>query len=159
MEYLNTDFATSQPQAISVSTLDDPAWITRCTTVSVEQPIYKLSSSFNSTNTTQLSQTGILQTNKSSTLCSGPLPSVHFPITKVSGSQMPSYLLTLNQPGWAVLPKPKNATQIQTLTQSLWIGNLDSSITSKQLIHVFVPYGAIESLRLFPEEVRHRHKT
>ncbi|KAH9930983.1 uncharacterized protein B0H18DRAFT_992159 [Fomitopsis serialis] len=43
---------------------------------------------------------------------------------------------------------------MQTPTRSLWIGNLDSSVTSEQLIHVFAPYGAIESLRLLPEKVR-----
>ncbi|KAH9913374.1 uncharacterized protein B0H18DRAFT_1126348 [Fomitopsis serialis] len=41
---------------------------------------------------------------------------------------------------------------MQTPTRSLWIGNLDSSVTSEQLIHVFAPYGAIESLRLLPEK-------
>ncbi|KAH9914803.1 uncharacterized protein B0H18DRAFT_1044000 [Fomitopsis serialis] len=43
---------------------------------------------------------------------------------------------------------------MQTPTRSLWIGNLDSSATSEQLINVFAPYGAIESLRLLPEKVR-----
>jgi len=156
-EYLSTNFATSRPRAISVGTLDDPARITRRATVSVEQPVYELSSSFNSTNTAQLSQTGILKTDKSSTLRSGAPPSVRFPATEVSGSRTPSYLLTPNQPGRAVSPKTENATQIQTPTRSLWIGNLDSSVTSEQLIHVFAPYGAIESLRLLPEKVRHGH--
>ena len=55
--------------------------------------------------------------------------------------------------------KTENATQIQTPTRSLWIGNLDSSVTSEQLIHVFAPYGEIESLRLLPEKVRYRCKT
>ena len=158
-EYLSTNFATSRPRAISVGTLDDPARITRRATVSVEQPVYELSSSFNSTNTAQLSQTGILKTDKSSTLRSGAPPSVRFPVTEVSGSRTPSYLLTPNQPGRAVSPKTENATQIQTPTRSLWIGNLDSSVTSEQLIHVFAPYGAIESLRLLPEKVRHGHVT
>lgn len=45
-----------------------------------------------------------------------------------------------------------NNSQIQTPTRSLWIGNLDSAVTSEQLIHVFAPYGAIESLRLLPEK-------
>jgi len=158
-EYLSTNFATSRPRAISVGTLDDPARITRRATVSVEQPVYELSSSFNSTNAAQLSQTGILKTDKSSTLRSGASPSVRFPVTEVSGSRTPSYLLTPNQPGRAVSPKTENATQIQTPTRSLWIGNLDSSVTSEQLIHVFAPYGAIESLRLLPEKVRHGHET
>jgi protein JSN1 len=146
----------ARPRAISVGTLDDPARITRRATVSVEQPVYELSSSFNGTNSAQLSQTGILKTDKSTTLRAGAMPSVRFPVTEVSGSRTPSYLLTPNQPGRAVSPKSENPTQIQTPTRSLWIGNLDSSVTSEQLIHVFAPYGAIESLRLLPEKVKHR---
>ena len=54
----------------------------------------------------------------------------------------------------AVSPKSEGSSaQLQTPTRSLWIGNLDSSVTSEQLIHVFAPYGAIESLRLLPEKV------
>ncbi|GJJ12180.1 hypothetical protein Clacol_006421 [Clathrus columnatus] len=49
-------------------------------------------------------------------------------------------------------PKTENAGQIQTPSRSLWIGNLDSTMTSETLIHVFAPYGAIESLRLLPEK-------
>jgi protein JSN1 len=151
-EYLSANLA--RPRAISVGTLDDPARITRRATVSVEQPVYELSSSFNSTNSAQLGQSGILKTDKSTTLRAGALPSVRFPVTEVSGSRTPSYLLTPNQPGRAVSPKTENPTQIQTPTRSLWIGNLDNSVTSEQLIHVFAPYGAIESLRLLPEKVR-----
>jgi protein JSN1 len=153
-DYLNANLATSRPRAISVGTLDDPARITRRATVSVEQPVYELSSSFNGTNSAQLSQAGILKTDKSSTLRAGASPSVRFPVTEVSGSRAPSYLLTPNQPGRAVSPKSENPAQIQTPTRSLWIGNLDSSVTSEQLIHVFAPYGAIESLRLLPEKVK-----
>ena len=43
---------------------------------------------------------------------------------------------------------------IHTPTRSLRIGNINSSVTSEQLIHVFAPYGTIESLRLYPEKVR-----
>jgi protein JSN1 len=153
-EYLTANLATNRPRAISVGTLDDPARITRRATVSVEQPVYELSA-YNSTNS---AQTGILKTDKSTTLRPGALPSVRFPVTEVSGSRTPSYLLTPNQPGRAVSPKSENPTQIQTPTRSLWIGNLDSSVTSEQLIHVFAPYGAIESLRLLPEKVRYSHR-
>ena len=156
-EYLGANLVTSRPRAISVGTLDDPARITRRATVSVEQPVYELSS-FNGTNNAQLAQPGILKTDKSSTLRAGALPSVRFPVTEVSGSRTPSYLLTPNQPGRAVSPKAENPTQIQAPTRSLWIGNLDSSVTSEQLIHVFAPYGAIESLRLLPEKVRYRRR-
>jgi len=154
-EYLSANIAASRPRAISVGTLDDPARITRRATVSVEQPVYELSSSpFNGTNSAQLSQSGILKSDKSTALRPGPLASVRFPVTEVSGTRTPSYLLTTNQPGRAVSPKAENPTQIQTPTRSLWIGNLDSSVTSEQLIHVFAPYGAIESLRLLPEKVK-----
>ena len=156
-DFLNANMAPSRPRAISVGTLDDPARITRRATVSVEQPVYELSSSFNGTNSAQLSQTGILKTDKSTTLRAGVLPSVRFPVTEVSGSRTPSYLLTPNQSGRAVSPKTENPTQIQTPTRSLWIGNLDSSVTSEQLIHVFAAYGAIESLRLLPEKVKHQN--
>ncbi len=156
-DYLSANLASSRPRAISVGTLDDTAArITRRATVSVEQPVYELSSSFNGTNSAQLSQSGILKTDKSTTLRAGTMPSVRFPVTEVSGSRTPSYLLTPNPPGRAVSPKSENPTQIQTPTRSLWIGNLDSSVTSEQLIHVFAPYGAIESLRLLPEKVKYR---
>jgi protein JSN1 len=153
-DYLSANLVTSRPRAISVGTLDDPARITRRATVSVEQPVYDLASSFNGTNSAQLNQPGILKSDKSSTLRAGASPTVRFPVTEVSGSRAPSYLLTPNQPGRAVSPKSENPAQIQTPTRSLWIGNLDSSVTSEQLIHVFAPYGAIESLRLLPEKVR-----
>lgn len=50
-------------------------------------------------------------------------------------------------------PKTDSPAQVQTPSRSLWIGNLDSTMTSEALIHVFAPYGAIESLRLLPEKV------
>ena len=69
-------------------------------------------------------------------------------------SRANSYLAAPNQQPGRVSPKSENSpSQIQTPTRSLWIGNLDSSVTSEQLIHVFAPYGAIESLRLLPEKV------
>jgi protein JSN1 len=40
----------------------------------------------------------------------------------------------------------------QTPSRSLWIGNLDSNTTGQELMRVFAPYGAIESLRLLPEK-------
>jgi len=42
----------------------------------------------------------------------------------------------------------------QMPTRSLWIGNLDVNATSDALLHVFAPYGAIESVRMLPEKVR-----
>lgn len=41
----------------------------------------------------------------------------------------------------------------QVPTRSLWIGNLDVDATSEGLLHVFAPYGAIESVRMLPEKV------
>ncbi|WWC66747.1 uncharacterized protein I206_100652 [Kwoniella pini CBS 10737] len=40
----------------------------------------------------------------------------------------------------------------QVPTRSLWIGNLDVNATSEALLHVFAPYGAIESVRMLPEK-------
>ncbi|CAD6922742.1 unnamed protein product [Tilletia controversa] len=40
----------------------------------------------------------------------------------------------------------------QTPTRSLWIGNLDSSVTGQELTRAFAPYGAVESVRLLPEK-------
>jgi len=86
-------------------------------------------------------------------------PSVHFPNGEVQGSGKgtSAYLLAPNSQtsqNRSVSPKSEGqSSQMQTPTRSLWIGNLDSSVTSEQLIHVFAPYGAIESLRLLPEKV------
>jgi len=72
-----------------------------------------------------------------------PSPTVRFP----PGGE----LLRSMSAGNTKLDSP---AQVQTPSRSLWIGNLDSSMTSEALIHVFAPYGAIESLRLLPEKVR-----
>ncbi|KAH7107414.1 hypothetical protein BKA62DRAFT_764820 [Auriculariales sp. MPI-PUGE-AT-0066] len=70
-----------------------------------------------------------------------PSPTVRFP----PGSELLRSMSTGNI-------KPDSPAQVQTPSRSLWIGNLDSSMTSEALIHVFAPYGAIESLRLLPEK-------
>lgn len=76
--------------------------------------------------------------------------------TPGAGSRTSSYLAAPASQARAISPKAETTTsQTQTPTRSLWIGNLDSSVTSEQLIHVFAPYGAIESLRLLPEKVCH----
>ncbi|KAF8168733.1 hypothetical protein BJ912DRAFT_1067584, partial [Pholiota molesta] len=88
---------------------------------------------------------------------SGVSPSVHFPTSGdlPIGRGASAYLLAPNTHNRSVSPKSEGpSTQLQTPTRSLWIGNLDSAVTSEQLIHVFAPYGAIESLRLLPEKVR-----
>jgi len=51
----------------------------------------------------------------------------------------------------SVSPKAESP-QIQTPSRSLWIGNLDTSVTKETLLTIFSPYGAIESLRLLPEK-------
>lgn len=47
-----------------------------------------------------------------------------------------------------------NQVQTQQVpTRSLWIGGLDARTTAQELMHVFAPYGAIESLRLLTDKV------
>ncbi|KAM3579697.1 hypothetical protein VKS41_007781 [Umbelopsis sp. WA50703] len=43
-------------------------------------------------------------------------------------------------------------TSAQTPTRSLWIGNIDMSVSEDDLHQMFSPYGAIESLRLLTEK-------
>ncbi|CAG8676189.1 7752_t:CDS:2 [Dentiscutata erythropus] len=40
----------------------------------------------------------------------------------------------------------------QTPTRSLWIGNIDPNLSTQDLMHLFSPYGSIESLRLLPDK-------
>lgn len=98
--------------------------------------------------------TSILKSDKLAAGRAGGNPTVHFPNGEVSGSRMSPYLQAPGGTQGRLSPKSESASnQLQTPTRSLWIGNLDSSVTSEQLIHVFAPYGAIESLRLLPEKV------
>ncbi|KAH8833554.1 hypothetical protein DL96DRAFT_1666670 [Flagelloscypha sp. PMI_526] len=81
--------------------------------------------------------------------------SVHYPVPvpEPAPSRASAYLIAPGSQNRSVSPKAEApASQIQTPSRSLWIGNLDSAFTSEQLIHVFAPYGAIESLRLLPEK-------
>ncbi|KAF4576841.1 hypothetical protein EYR36_004821 [Pleurotus pulmonarius] len=84
----------------------------------------------------------------------GQTASVHFPNGDATANRGASaYLAAPGGGNRSLSPKSEQASsQTQTPTRSLWIGNLDSSVTSEQLIHVFAPYGAIESLRLLPEK-------
>lgn len=133
----------SRPRAISVGNLDDTTRARR--QVAEAQAAYSELS-------IQTSLGGILRGDKAGAR-SGVSPSVHFPNGELPRSN--SYLSapSTNQ-NRATSPKSESSSQMQTPTRSLWIGNLDSSVTSEQLIHVFAPYGAIESLRLLPEKVR-----
>ncbi|KAF9451210.1 hypothetical protein P691DRAFT_757490 [Macrolepiota fuliginosa MF-IS2] len=159
--------AATRPRAISVGTLDDPMrTITRRATTAADTLPYLSELTHQAANLSLVSNnlgnnpSSILKTdNKLAGSRSSSSPSVHFPNGgEVSGGgRGPSaYLLAPNnQPhqNRSVSPKSEaQSSQMQTPTRSLWIGNLDSSVTSEQLIHVFAPYGAIESLRLLPEK-------
>jgi protein JSN1 len=138
-----------RPRAISVGNLDDPlrSLQRRTTIAEAPQPSY-----FND----QMAQSpvGILKAHVDKLNNSrGASPSVHFPTGELVGSRVSSYLVAPASTNRSVSPKTDGtSSQIQTPTRSLWIGNLDSAVTSEQLIHVFAPYGAIESLRLLPEK-------
>ncbi|KIJ69461.1 hypothetical protein HYDPIDRAFT_24298 [Hydnomerulius pinastri MD-312] len=142
---------SSRPRAISVGTLDDPvrSLQRRATTSEVQSPyISDLGPSLASL----ASPAGILKSDIKLASRNASSPTVHFPNGEVSRAS--AYLVAPNSQGRAVSPKSdaNNNNQLQTPTRSLWIGNLDSAVTSEQLIHVFAPYGAIESLRLLPEK-------
>jgi protein JSN1 len=164
--YLNSGFksdnlAANRPRAISVGILDDPMRSVQRRAPSSDALSYSNELSYSSANislTNNISNTsGILKTDKLSSARPGVSPTVHFP----NGSDIPvgrgasAYLLAPSGQNRSVSPKSEGpSSQLQTPTRSLWIGNLDSAVTSEQLIHVFAPYGAIESLRLLPEKVK-----
>lgn len=37
-------------------------------------------------------------------------------------------------------------------TRTLWIGNVDTRVTSQDLLHYFSAYGPVESVRMLPEK-------
>lgn len=163
------NLAPPRPRAISVGTLDDPLrTITRRATTAADTLPYLSELTHQTANMNLVSNnlgsnmgspSSILkQDSKLAGSRSSGSPSVHFPNGEASGSGRSSaYLLApnnQNNQNRSLSPKSESqSSQIQTPTRSLWIGNLDSSVTSEQLIHVFAPYGAIESLRLLPEKV------
>ncbi|KII89020.1 hypothetical protein PLICRDRAFT_40670 [Plicaturopsis crispa FD-325 SS-3] len=145
----------SRPRAISVGNLDDPmrSLQRRAAAAEVQQSPYineMTSQSPGGMVNAALGPNGILKSDKLGAR-SGSSPTVHFPNGEIVPSRASSYLVAPGSQNRAVSPKQDNS-QIQTPTRSLWIGNLDSAVTSEQLIHVFAPYGAIESLRLLPEK-------
>ena len=164
--YLNSGFksdnlAANRPRAISVGILDDPMHSVQRRAPSSDAHSYSNELSYSSANISlanNISNTsGILKTDKLSSARPGVSPTVHFP----NGGDIPvgrgasAYLLAPSGQNRSVSPKSEGpSSQLQTPTRSLWIGNLDSAVTSEQLIHVFAPYGAIESLRLLPEKVK-----
>ena len=156
-DHLGVGLAT-RPRAISVGTLDDTT-----SRIRPRAGLGDLQTSFGAElsmhaglGASNMSPAGILRSEKVAPPRNSLAASVHFPNPEPPVSRAAAYLAapSSNQ-NRAVSPKTENAsTQMQTPTRSLWIGNLDSSFTSEQLIHVFAPYGAIESLRLLPEKVR-----
>ena len=143
----------SRPRAISVGTLDDPIRsIQRRITASEVQTPYLGDLPATSSLSGLSGPASILKSDSKLVPRNASSPTVHFPNGEVGRAS--AYLVAPNSQGRAVSPKSEaNNSQIQTPTRSLWIGNLDSAVTSEQLIHVFAPYGAIESLRLLPEKV------
>jgi protein JSN1 len=144
----------SRPRAISVGNLDDPIRaLQRRSAVAEVQHSYLNELSPQTSGLSSIgSPAGILKTDKLTGARMGSSPTVHFPNGELTGNRN-SYLVTPGPQNRAISPKSDGpSSQIQTPTRSLWIGNLDSAVTSEQLIHVFAPYGAIESLRLLPEK-------
>lgn len=150
--------ASARPRAISVGNLDDPMRsLQRRATVDTHS--YLNDMNHQTSNLSMMTNNiggpaSILKSDKLAAARSGASPTVHFPNGEMSG-RVSSYLVAPNSQNRSISPKSEGtASQVQTPTRSLWIGNLDSAVTSEQLIHVFAPYGAIESLRLLPEKVR-----
>ncbi|RDX48308.1 hypothetical protein OH76DRAFT_665531 [Lentinus brumalis] len=154
-DHLGVGLAT-RPRAISVGTLDDStSRLHRRAGVGELQMNFGSDLSMHTGLTaSNMGPAGILRSEKTVAPRNGLAASVHFPNPEPPASRASAYLAapSSNQ-NRAISPKSENSSnQIQTPTRSLWIGNLDASFTSEQLIHVFAPYGAIESLRLLPEK-------
>ena len=144
----------SRPRAISVGNLDESTRLAQ-RRASVADPQNYLGDLTNPNAGLNGLPTGILKTDKLPTNAPRNVTAVHFPNGEVPNSRVSPFLSAPgNNQGGRLSPKNETSnSQLQTPTRSLWIGNLDSSVTSEQLIHVFAPYGAIESLRLLPEKV------
>lgn len=149
--------AASRPRAISVSGLDEPmrSLQRRATVADVHPYVNELNqqnSGLSVLGSTIGGPAGILKSLASAR--TGSSPNVHFPGGEGTGRGVSQYLLAPSSQNRSLSPKSEGpSSQTQAPTRSLWIGNLDSAVTSEQLIHVFAPYGAIESLRLLPEKV------
>ncbi len=151
-QHLNPNNA--RPRAISVGVLEDPSRLPQRLLSPAEQqsPYDELLAQTSGLGSSALGVNSSLAKLNTRSLNS---PAVHFsPGVETPGGRASQYLGAPGGLGRSVSPKADNPpSQLQTPTRSLWIGNLDSSVTSEQLIHVFAPYGAIESLRLLPEKV------
>ncbi|THU99333.1 hypothetical protein K435DRAFT_964457 [Dendrothele bispora CBS 962.96] len=147
--------APTRPRAISVGNLEDTGRTIQRRATVAETYINELAQP--STGLSVVSSSignppGLLKSDTKLTSVRGN-PSLHFSNGGEAPSRASAYLLAPGAPNRSVSPKSEGpSSQIQTPTRSLWIGNLDSAVTSEQLIHVFAPYGAIESLRLLPEK-------
>ncbi|KAI0797827.1 hypothetical protein C8Q75DRAFT_20970 [Abortiporus biennis] len=154
-DHLSAGSLGPRPRAISVGTLDDPSRALHRRVAGDLQPSIPYVNEISiGVGNGSITPGGILRADKMTAVRNLASPTVHFPSTELPSSRASPYLQapagTQNR---SLSPKSENAsTQMQTPTRSLWIGNLDSSVTSEQLIHVFAPYGAIESLRLLPEK-------
>ncbi|KAJ7285660.1 hypothetical protein C8J57DRAFT_643827 [Mycena rebaudengoi] len=148
--------APARPRAISVGNLDDPMRSLQRRANAVDAHSYINEMSHQGSNlavvTNNAGPAGILKNNKLMASQGTASPTVHFPNGELAG-RVSAYLMAPGSQNRSTSPKSEGpASQIQTPTRSLWIGNLDGVVTSEQLIHVFAPYGAIESLRLLPEK-------
>lgn len=150
----------TRPRAISVGILDNPHPIQRRLTTTDAPSYHDLShsnSNLASYSNNHGNNAGMMKPERMT--ASRSSPGNHY--SNGNNSDLPigkgasAYLLAPSaQQNRSVSPKSEHQNnQAQTPTRSLWIGNLDSSVTSEQLIHIFAPYGAIESLRLLPEKV------
>ena len=154
--------APARPRAVSVANLEDAARSTpiRRSAAGGESNVYAdvnpsptgLAPAANIIIGGHPTQPALLRTDKLHITRPSGSPTVRFP----NGDRASAFLISGSaNSGRAGSPKAENSSgQIQTPSRSLWIGNLDSSMTSEALIHVFAPYGAIESLRLLPEKVK-----
>ncbi|CAK5277479.1 unnamed protein product [Mycena citricolor] len=150
--------APTRPRAISVGVLDDPMRSLQRRANAVEAHNYMNELSHQSSGlsiTTNNNPGSILKANAKLAPQAVASPTVHFPNGGDLASRVSNYLMAPggSQATRSSSPKAETpASQVQTPSRSLWIGNLDGVVTSEQLIHVFAPYGAIESLRLLPEK-------
>jgi len=149
-----------RPRAISVGTLEDPMrqLQRRATAADANTYINEIAHQSSGLSVLQNNMNGNSILAKAEALVNGRMSSSYsYPVQEQPApqSRAAQYLLAPGATNRSVSPKADNqSSQTQIPTRSLWIGNLDSAVTSEQLIHVFAPYGAIESLRLLPEKVR-----
>lgn len=155
-QHLSATTASGRSRSISVSALEDPSRSLNRIASSLEatQPMYSVGLlGGQDTLAGNIAHIATAQGNMNKISSGGAVGGRY---DNSNQGRASGYLALPGQSQGRVSPKSENSpSSIQTPTRSLWIGNLDSSVTSEQLIHVFAPYGAIESLRLLPEKVRY----